>query len=78
MKSKVVLAVFLAVAVLLCSSALAQAKEYTYKPTPDKFYYLFGGGEPVLKVEPGIESNSGPRMHSKGRSGPKTMCSPRR
>jgi len=53
MKSKVVLAVFVAAAVFLCSSALAQAKEYTYRPTPDKFWFLFGGGEPILKVKPG-------------------------
>lgn len=53
MKGRVVLVVFMAVAVALCSSSLAQAKEYVFKPTPDKFYYLFGGGEPVLKVEPG-------------------------
>ncbi|MFH0872443.1 MAG: acetamidase/formamidase family protein [bacterium] len=53
MKSKVVLAVFVAAAVALCSSGLAQAKEHVYRPTPDKFYFLFGGGEPVLKVEPG-------------------------
>ncbi len=38
------------------ASARAQTKEngmWVYRPTPDEFWFLFGGGEPRLRVEPG-------------------------
>lgn len=30
-----------------------EAATHRFKPTPVQYYYLFGGGEPVLKVAPG-------------------------
>lgn len=43
----------LAVAVLFCYFGSVQAAEHEYKPLPTDFYFLFGGGDPVLKVKPG-------------------------
>lgn len=53
MKSKVALVVFVAAAVALGSVGQVLAKEWEYKPLPTNFWFLFGGGEPVLTVKPG-------------------------
>lgn len=53
MKTKVAVISCMAAAMVFCSLGIIQAKEYTYKPTPAEFRYLFGGGKPVLTVKPG-------------------------
>jgi acetamidase/formamidase len=53
MKKRVALAGIVIIAMVLSSVGTVFAKEWEYTPKPREFYYLFGGGTPILKVKPG-------------------------
>jgi len=53
MRLKETLVIFVAALMPLCYVGGVDAKEYKFKPNPDQYYYLFGGGKPVLTVAPG-------------------------
>jgi acetamidase/formamidase len=53
MKKRVALAGIVIITMVLSSAGTVFAKEWEYKPAVKDFYFLFGGGTPILKVKPG-------------------------
>lgn len=53
MKTRTALLIGLVAVMALCLAGNTYAKEWEFVPQVKDFYYLFGGGTPVLKVSPG-------------------------
>lgn len=53
MRYKTALVICFIAAFTVYSVAIGEGVTHRFKPRPDQYYYLFGGGDPVLKVSPG-------------------------